>query len=45
MSKSSKMPSKAFNILTTALEVLFQIGLLPFHIVKAIFSIIQELRQ
>lgn len=44
MSKSSNNFSKFVNVSTSILEVLFEIVLLPFHIVKAIINVVQELR-
>ncbi len=45
MSKLSKKTSKTINVLSIVLELICEIVLLPFHILKAICEIINELNQ
>lgn len=45
MKKISKKASKVLNVVSIVLELAFEIILLPFHIVKAILNIIEELKR
>ena len=45
MNKITKYSSKTLNVLSIVLEIVCEIVLLPFHIIKAIFDIIETLHK
>ena len=45
MKKISKKATKIINVTGIILEIAFEIILLPFHIVKAIWNVIEEMNR
>lgn len=45
MKKISKKATQIINVTDIILEIAFEIILLPFHIVKAILNVIEEIKR